>query len=310
MRSSSSANVLEMAENREGLTFAQAEGAENLPTQLQRKEISDELSSLLWAVIHGSLDKALTYSGSVYPSLQLYSPWKEILREWWVLRKFRNVDEFPEPEKIMGLVKKEVTSKEYVRVYDFLQFVIRSPTCPDLLEQTLSAILARARAPYRIVNKTFVPIATNEEAHAISRALEVARAAAAPGPAVHLANATTALSKGAWAEAIRESIHAVESAAKSIEPTTATLGPALDRLQSSIGLNPALKRAFSTLYGFTSDEKGIRHSLVFESEAKVGELDAIFMYGACASFVSYLIGSQMRRMTMDRPISGHAICRG
>lgn len=281
-----------MTEPRETMTFAQSEGREALPRQLERTEISNQLSSLLWAVTHDSLDRALDYGTGVYAFLRLNSPWKEILRQWWVVRKFRNVDEFPDADDIKELVKNEVTSKDYVKVYDFLQFVIRSPNCPANFEATISAVLERAHAPYRIINKTFVPIVSDEEIQAISNALEVAAAAKARGPSAHLANASTALSDGQWPEAIRESIHAVEAAAKSIEPTASTLGPALERLQTSIGLNPALKKAFSALYGFTSDEKGIRHSLVFEGKSAVVERDAVFMFGACASFVSYLVSAQ------------------
>jgi hypothetical protein len=43
------------------------------------------------------------------------------------------------------------------------------------------------------------------------------------------------------------------------------------------------------LYGYSSDEEGVRHALVFKEEAQVDEADALFMLGACASFVSYLL---------------------
>jgi hypothetical protein len=33
----------------------------------------------------------------------------------------------------------------------------------------------------------------------------------------------------------------------------------------------------------------VRHALVFGDEAQVDEADALFMLGACASFVSYLL---------------------
>ena len=50
-----------------------------------------------------------------------------------------------------------------------------------------------------------------------------------------------------------------------------------------------MKLAFVKLYGFTSDEKGIRHPLLDLPAANVDETDALFMIGACAAFVSYLI---------------------
>jgi hypothetical protein len=50
-----------------------------------------------------------------------------------------------------------------------------------------------------------------------------------------------------------------------------------------------MKRGFTNLYGYTSDEKGIRHPLIDDADAKADETDALFMMGACAAFVSYLI---------------------
>ena len=67
-----------------------------------------------------------------------------------------------------------------------------------------------------------------------------------------------------------------------------TLKPALASLEKRGALHPALKEAFGTLYGYTSNEQGIRHSLLHRSDANVGMDEAVFMLGACASFASYL----------------------
>jgi hypothetical protein len=74
-----------------------------------------------------------------------------------------------------------------------------------------------------------------------------------------------------------------------LAPEATALGPALASLEKQGHLHGALKAAFAALYGYTSDEEGIRHSLVFREEAQVDEADALFMLGACASFVNYLI---------------------
>ena len=50
-----------------------------------------------------------------------------------------------------------------------------------------------------------------------------------------------------------------------------------------------MKSGFEKLYGYSSDEKGIRHALLDDPAAQVDETDALFMIGACAAFVSYLI---------------------
>jgi hypothetical protein len=50
-----------------------------------------------------------------------------------------------------------------------------------------------------------------------------------------------------------------------------------------------LKIAFDKLYAYTNTEQGIRHALLTESEAQVGQDEAIFMLGACSALVSYLV---------------------
>jgi hypothetical protein len=68
------------------------------------------------------------------------------------------------------------------------------------------------------------------------------------------------------------------------------LNSALDRLESKAKIHNRLKHGFTNLYGYTNDENGIRHPLLDDGPANVDETDAIFMIGACAAFVSYLIG--------------------
>jgi hypothetical protein len=64
---------------------------------------------------------------------------------------------------------------------------------------------------------------------------------------------------------------------------------ALKVLEAKWKIHPALMDAFSKLYGYTSAEQGIRHPLVDDQNASVDEADALFMFGACSAFVTYLI---------------------
>ena len=48
------------------------------------------------------------------------------------------------------------------------------------------------------------------------------------------------------------------------------------------------QKAFSNLYGYASDEEGIRHSLIDDAASPAGQDEAVFMLGACASFSSFL----------------------
>ena len=108
------------------------------------------------------------------------------------------------------------------------------------------------------------------------------------GAREHLKDAAIHLSYGNFADSIRESIHAVEAVARTLVKTGA-LEEALKSLERNEVIHQALKKGFSHIYGYTNDEKGIRHPLLNDSHAKVDEADAMFMIGACASFVSYML---------------------
>ena len=89
-----------------------------------------------------------------------------------------------------------------------------------------------------------------------------------------------------YRNSIKESISAVESACRLIGGGK-TLADALKRIRDRIGLHPALEKGFSALYGYTSDEGGIRHALLEEST--LDATDARFMLVACSAFVNFLV---------------------
>ncbi|GAI53088.1 unnamed protein product, partial [marine sediment metagenome] len=57
-------------------------------------------------------------------------------------------------------------------------------------------------------------------------------------------------------------------------------------VKGKIDLHPALEKAFDSLYGYTSDEGGIRHALMGVPDLDFE--DAKFMLVSCAAFINYL----------------------
>jgi hypothetical protein len=135
-----------------------------------------------------------------------------------------------------------------------------------------------------------MPRATEQEGAAIVESLATLDSRGFDGARAHFLQAGEQLNAGEYADAVRESIHAVESVARKLDPkASGTLGPALKALQQHIAVHPALNKGFLNIYGYTSDEGGVRHARL-EDEAQVDLEDAVFMIGACASFTSYLVG--------------------
>jgi len=90
-----------------------------------------------------------------------------------------------------------------------------------------------------------------------------------------------------YRNSIKESISAIEAACKHLcGSQKGDLNAALDRLHAQRPLHPALKNAISTLYGWTSDDSGIRHAI--KDANRVERADAQFMLVTCSAFVNYL----------------------
>ena len=68
----------------------------------------------------------------------------------------------------------------------------------------------------------------------------------------------------------------------------ATAGAALNVIQDKVGLHGALKASLSNLYGYTSDEDGIRHAMLEKPDITFN--DAKFLPVSCSAFVNYSTG--------------------
>lgn len=276
--------------DRSKVTFEQAEGIEPLPTQLQSREISKELQAHLWNYVWQRLNKDLEQME--YGPDRIRGNWRRVLTDMHVFRDGGMADEFEDHfDKMASHVKGIVTSGDYIKVFGFLQWVMRHRNAPFEFSEAIDRILIRCRAAYRVVGgQTIIPLGSDQERDAIERALASTGIPEFRGARSHLQQAASDLSAGQFADSVRNSIHAVEGIARVLAPSD-KLSDALSQLEAAIGMHPAMKRGFAALYGWTSDEQGIRHPLLDAGDAKVSEADALFMLGACAAFVSFLISN-------------------
>lgn len=271
------------------LTFEQREGVEPLPTQLALRVVTPAMRALLWNVFFEVIDR----NKKPIDNYRRINGWlKEVLLAFWIRRAHRMPDNFNDKfTETVPWVKDIFVNGNYTQIFGFVEFVIRHPSCPVSLPPKIDEALLEVKSAYRIVDgDTVTPVASDEEAAAIGAAFKSLSLTELSGSRVHLKKAAEELAAGNWASSIRESVHAVEAVARTLEPTSNTLDPALAKLAKAGHIHSALRQGFGKLYGFSNDEEGIRHPLLEKQAAAVDETDAIYMFGACASFVSYLIG--------------------
>lgn len=278
---------------RKKLTFAQAEGAACLPQQLALKQVSQELRALLWHSVHTSMEEAKVRNIDIKYA-RIEEPWSTILYWKHVSRDHKMADDFTNNYLThITAIRSIFEQGTYVEIFDFVQWLL-SLSWHSIDASEIRITLEDSRAAYRLLDddQTIVPITTDEDAATLNRAFADLARSEFDGARQHLREAARHLTEGDAASSIRESVHAVESVARKLGGTNSLAG-ALQRLKLKRTLHGAMEQGFKNLYGFTSDEKGIRHPLIDEPSANVDESDALFMIGACSAFVSYLINRNL-----------------
>ena len=276
------------------LSFSQAQGYEKLPEPLRLGELSKEARVQIWNVVYLQLARSIRSKRSAWGTNYYYmiNPWMSILQRVHSVYEGQRVDEYDNGfESVCGSMRYRIETEEFNKVFDLIRFIMRDPECPEGFVEDMRAAFKRSRLAYAIDSgppPTILPAVTTEKGEAVVASLQTLAHAGLHGSTSHLREAVECINREDWAGSIRESIHAVESVARQLNPRAATLAPALKSLEAQGALHPALKSAFSKLYGYTSDEQGIRHAHLNTDQANVGMDEAVFMLGACASFASYL----------------------
>ena len=279
----------------ERLSFSQAQGYEEISGPLRLGELPDDARTGIWNTFFPSMRQVLQRAGRHAPRqiVRLDGKWHDILQAMHTDFHKLPLDEWTAAfETNRSMLREYIETWPFNKVFDLIQFVLRHPKCPPGFIRDMKRTFAECRLAYTIdagPPPTILPAVTPEEGDAVVGALRTLRDAGLDGSAAHLRKAAACINAGDCAGSVRESIHAVESVARQLDPNAAqALGPALNALEKRGALHPALKDAFSKLYGYTSDEQGVRHALLDRSDAQVGQDEAVFMLGACASFASYL----------------------
>jgi len=192
-------------------------------------------------------------------------------------------------KKLESFLTKEC---EWYQVYDFIEHYLLYLEGRERSERAdyFNMILEGEKAGYRVVNLHVVPITNQGEIREISRAMETPYSS----PNMHIEKALNFYAdrqKPDYENSIKESISAVEAMCciiTGLSGPKSTLNEAIKKLKDKgVHIHPAMERAFIALYGYTSDEHGIRHGGI--DFKNVPAEDAKYMLVSCSAFVNYLI---------------------
>ncbi len=207
------------------------------------------------------------------PFMETNSDWYSTLRRWFLEEAHWN------------------------EVYDFIEFIFEfnsiSGSDGENATSEINRICKRENSAYRLIDGQFASVTDATEVNELVEVVSATSTEAFTPVREHLKCAMQMLSDREnpdYRNSIKESISAVESITNILSGKKHNgMKSALDKLekQGVINLHPALKSAFEKMYGYTSDENGIRHALMGESNVRYE--DAKYMLVVCSSFVNYLI---------------------
>lgn len=242
--------------------------------------MNDDLRNGLWNV----LDLVIwSKEGFLLSRVEAFS------RDLWFHYFKKPIDTRPRyVSEILSHIRNHFFKSPWNEVYDFLEFVVQNEkeNHPNLAEY-LNFVLEQEVAGYRLVAGVVTDITSEQEVAMLEEALADSQFA---GVTEHLHRALELFSSRDapdYRNSIKESISAVEGMAKLVTgDDKAMLPDALKLLDKRDQLHPALREGFIRLYGYTSDEDGIRHAML--DLPSLGADDARFFLLSCTAFVNYL----------------------
>ncbi len=183
-------------------------------------------------------------------------------------------------------------SKEWYTIFDFVEryLAVSDENTYAKMANEFNHILEDEVSAYRILDRFVVPITNKAELATI----EEAKSTPYDSVRTHVSKALALYADRKapdYENSIKESISAVEAMCciiTGLTGTQATLGAAIKKLKDNgVHIHRAMETAFSSLYGYTSDENGIRHGGIDFKNAPAE--DAKYMLISCSAFVNYLM---------------------
>ena len=275
------------------LSFSQREGKASLPEPMRLQHLPADFRNLVWYAVDMAIEQDRAPSTSRYSGT---ASMRTIIVDYFV-RIHHETHDFCRhlPAEHKGLLKEIILEDRYDQVLTLVEFLLCHGLGDEQMRNSLLGAFTAVPIAYSVEAvddlPTVVARASAESGAATQRAIGAIEKRGPAGAKAHLRKAAKAINEQRYEDAVRESIHAVESVARTIDPKgEKDLSHALRSLErEGVLKHKALRDAIMKIYGYTSDEEGIRHPLLDQGKAAVDLDDAVFMFSACAAFAAYMV---------------------
>jgi AbiJ N-terminal domain 4 len=272
------------------LSFAERIGIKKPKIELSKDNLSIDLKNTLWSIICtevlSKLNTRVSYGGSFSELVSFFKVlWIDFFK-WPIDSLSVSQGQFYN-EKDYNRLRDWFFKAEWYDVYELLEFI--AEVSEPEFQEICNNYLKKEFSAYRFVNGNLVELNSKEEVIELEKTLKGSDKFAPVQ--IHIKTALKLISDKKspdYRNSIKESISAVESLCKIIiNDEGATLGAALTAIEKKHNLPKSLKAGFSSIYGYTSDNGGIRHGLL-NGDVEITFDEARFMLIACSAFINYL----------------------
>jgi hypothetical protein len=267
------------------LKFSDRIGVTKVPDVIQVDVMSNDLRNSLWNYL----------LNTIYNQSSNYGPATETFCERFFKLPLDTLPSFPSDMRDWLRVRFFDSNFQWYQVYNLMEFIANNCDAigldPYKFKSEVNQILEEELSGYRFIKGTLAPISNTEEISSITSALAIAQEKELYGTQKHIETALSLMSKKPnpdYRNSIKESISSIESLAKQLtDEAGGGLEKALSKLDAVVHFHGAFKAGLLSLYGYTSDEDGIRHAILEEPD--LGFDEAKFILIICSALANFII---------------------
>ena len=278
------------------MNFSERNGHVQRRKFLQLNDVDDNLRIALWNVlleVPFSKIRTDTITGRAYINNAANSEVGYFCRQLFSRLYKLPLDQLPsEWHDARTEIRRRFFGREWHECYSTMEYAAQMFSDYEayyaLFEGKCNEALQREQSGYRLASKKIIPISSDRELDEVLMASELSNPA---GDHIVLAVSLMADRESPdYKNSVKESISAVESLVRELSGIKHnSISKHFRQLKGMLELPDGLTEGFNRIYGWSSDDAGIRHGASESNTTAIEFEDAKFVLVTCSAFLNYVL---------------------
>jgi len=260
---------------------------------IQKESIDDALRNGGWTIVYEFLRDGVEPSLTGYEAPRWYGKAGQFIRSIWINFFKLSADSISwNPDKDIPYLRKEFFGFKWNKFYDFIEYFVslEDDYNRKQLIKSFNKIFAQENSAYRFVNEKIIEKISQNEIESVEATQHL------PSKSFeHIKKSSQFLfdrETPDYRNSVKESISALEAFMREATKSDKHLGDILrvnnlDWINAHPALKIAIKDFMTKIYGYSSDESGIRHSLK-DKHRDITKEEAWFILVTVSALMNYI----------------------